>query len=224
MAVIIPEAIIANVIQSGINILVAELRDNSIQDQDTTLFKYFEGTSISSNQYVIFDQMKSLLLIDQSDTDKRLKVFQTYSPANTKVPSVYIHMAGESHDGAGNAIGDGAGGIEFGMGADQEFTNIFEKRYASRYLAIIISENSTEIIALYHLIRCILISSSTTTALSCLDNFKIKGSSVDLKQNIDFNLFYKTLELTFEYPIEVPDFTKNRYYLQCELEGTIING
>ena len=64
MAVILPEVIIANQIRSSLAILKRELNDPSMADADTTLFGYFGDTSISDGQYNLFDQMKSLLLLD----------------------------------------------------------------------------------------------------------------------------------------------------------------
>ena len=216
MAVIIPEAIIADEIQSSLDILRAELNNPDISDEDTTLYGYFGTTSLSKGQYVMFDQIKSLLLLDPSKVDKSLKVFQSMPPKDTKSPSIYIQMGEENHDGGGNAIGDGAGidNVEWSE-ADQEYKNRFLKKYMSRYIVVMISENCNEMTAIYHLVKCCLISSSASIALKGLENYKVRGTSIDLKGQIDFNLFYKTIEIKFSYGILVPNFTKNKYYLEC---------
>ena len=224
MAVILPEVIIADEIQASIDILTAELNDSSIADEDTVLYKYFGDTSISNGQYVMFDQMKDLLTTDSSKVDKALKVFQAMPPKDTKNPSVFVQMADESHEGGGNAIGDGVDiyNVEFDEDS-QEYQDFFAKKYMSRYLVVVICENGNDMIALFHLIRCCLISSSHSIALKGLENYKVRATSSNLKQQIDYNMFYKTLEVKFEYGIVVPNLEKNKYYLELNLNGTLVS-
>src|SRR5690606_20716173 len=92
-------------------------------------------------------------------------------------------------------------------------------RYRATYDIVILSDNSNEVVMLYHIIKSLLVALSASLTLEGLENMTFGGQ--DLQPYADLapkNLFMRAIRLTIEYNSSALGFDKHPLFQDIVLE------
>lgn len=213
--IVLPEVIIYNALESIVKYIRKDLSEAE-DDKDTMLYKLLgeniDGNPMKMNRWNFFVQAKKIF------TDKgNLMVSFGYNFEVAKIISLHIILPSE--EAAESAIGQDEGyGTEIDEeGAAQEF---FTQNFHSNYQVMITSNNSSEVLTVYHVLKCMLLAIIPHLEVMGLRLNKISGNDVMFRDEMMPNgIFHKVLNLNFNYELKVPQLT-----MKEAIKGIIIEG
>lgn len=205
----VPEYIILNHIEAALKIVRDDFV-NQVNEQDTILWKMFQGTIFQ--RYDFFEQAKQVICGDIDDP-RRVECNLIFNMKRGGAPTVHLNLPGEVTDND-NGIGidegyqtpiyvDGDPGSSTGT-----FTSVFTRSQSATYNIVITTDNSNEIVLLYHFIRALLISCYNSLSLHGLKNIKFGGQDIQPYSDlIPANLWLRGISMSFSYETSSFDFT-----------------
>jgi hypothetical protein len=125
-----------------------------------------------------------------------------------KVPSIYIALANEQN---------GQNGMGLDQGYQQDLENedgstlpVFTRRKNTSYNIMITSDNSNEVVMIYHFLYALLTSLTPHLNMKGLENISIGGQDLQLRGDlIPKNIFMRALAINLQYETSVPDLSRN---------------
>lgn len=222
---IVPEFIIHNTIEG----LIQFLRDNYDAATDkTTSYLYLLTTSTQFERYNFFDQAVTVLITNDMESTRYLQVDLGFNKVRDAAPSIYITMPSES------PFNSGIGGsqaeellTENIVDEDDVVTGVnqrsqFRHAYSATYDVVITSNNTNELLMLYHILKGLLKAAEGHLALSGLRNMKIAGQDLQpYMQEIPNSMYVRAIRLTFDYETETPDFYIHKYLTTMTFNSNI---
>ena len=192
--VIIPEIILLNTINNLLK-LISENYNNQVDE--TTSLLYFIFGDLSLQRYGMFTQAKSVF-ITTKDNPRNLEVNIFFNTNRAHIPTIHIVMNDESP-------GEDGLGIDEGYNSqvnidDEKYFRTYTRRFDTTYSLVITSDNSNEVLLIYHVLRNFLIQSIEHFSLSGLENPKISGSDIDINTElVPKNIFSRAMPISFSY-------------------------
>lgn len=218
-SIIMPEVIIYNALESIISCVRKDLIAKE-KDADTMLYKLLgeniDGKPMKMNRWNFFKQAKSIFKDEQN-----LSVNFGYNFEVAKIISLHIILPSE--EAAESAIGQDEG---YGDEIDDEgnLTRFFTQNFRSNYQIMITSNNSSEVLTVYHILKSILLMIFPHLELMGLRLNKISGNDVLFRDEMMPNgIFHKVLNLSFNYELKVPQSIKNEIIKNIVFEGRILD-
>jgi len=216
-AVLMPEVIIYKTLKAIFQIVRDDFANHPVQD--TILHQYFGidecDNPVEWEGFNYFEQAKELFI----DKPNRIQVNLGYNMEVSDVACIHIMLPNES-------------GRPFGIGADENYIGyaaqqtdgvsqaIFTKLFDATYNLIITSENTLEVLLIYHFLRGALISLYTHIELSGLRLPKLSGQDIQLQPDlVPPHIFHRALGLNFVYEIHVPDIMRKRLIKEFKVTG-----
>jgi hypothetical protein len=205
--VLIPEIVLLDTINRALKIIRKDYNDQTDKTK-TWLSIMFQGLTFDGYNY--YDQIVSILIT----TPKSPRHFQGDLMFNNKkesVPSFHIALASESPNGDGDSLGlseQSDQDIIYDGNIDEEdstqntptqIREVYKRRTQTNYNIVITSDNSQEVVVLYHVMKAIFIASVTHLSLKGIQNITFGGQDIQPYREVTPSLYMRSLNLGVQY-------------------------
>lgn len=216
--IIVPEFIL----QQGLVAVFNQIRTSTVPENTSYLYRLCNN--LVFQRYNVYKEMKSLLLKDKSDP-KYLDVDLMFNSSRSTPPSIHIVLAGDQN------------GMN-GLGLDQykepffednltediivssSYQNVFNRRYKGTYDVVITTDNSTEAVCLFHIVRAVLTSLIPSFHLQGLQNISFSGQDLNPYSDlVPKGLFVKAIRVSLEYEGSTLQLEKQIKFYDLEVES-----
>ena len=218
-SIIMPEVIIYNALESIISCVRKDLSEKE-KDADTMLYRLLgeniDGKPMKMNRWNFFKQAKSIFKDEQN-----LSVNFGYNFEVAKIISLHIILPSE--EAAESAIGQDEG---YGDEIDDNgnLNRFFTQNFRSNYQIMITSNNSSEVLTVYHILKSMLLMIFPHLELMGLRLNKISGNDVLFRDEMMPNgIFHKVLNLSFNYELKVPQSVTNEIIKNIVFSGHMLD-
>lgn len=200
MAVIVPELTLFKILRGMIAHVKSEYE--STPDKSKTLIYYiFNGLVDHKKDY--YEQAVDLFT-RKVDHPRNIEARLFFDAERSKIPTIHITMP--SDDSGENSIGVGESGMAECMYEDDTtLTPIYSRRFDTTYQIICTSDNHSEVLIMYHLVRAVLISIFDTVSLAGLENARLSGQELRIKSDlVPEHIFMRGIGISCSYDVNVP--------------------
>lgn len=215
--IVLPEVIIYNALESIIKFIRKDLTERE-NEHDTVLYRMLgenvDGKELKMNRWNFFRQAKKIF------SDKgNLSVNFGYNFEVAKIISLHIILPSE--EAAESAIGQDEGyGDEVVGGEVQQY---FTQNFHSNYQVMITSNNESEVLTVYHILKSMLIMIIPHLEVVGLRLNKISGNDVMFRDELMPNgTFHKVLNLNFNYELKVPQILRKDIIKGIVFDGHLL--
>jgi hypothetical protein len=202
----IPEIIIANLVETVLKVIETDFNDH-VEEKDTLLY-YILGDN-QYKKFYFFEQAKDIFLREYNHP-RKIEVRMLFDAQRASLPTIHITMPQENNDSDG--IGVDEGYEDNILNTDKTtFHKTYTRAFGVQYNIIITSDNSLEVLLIYHLLKAMLISIFDHMELSGIRNPKLSGQ--DLQMNSDIvpvNVFVRGVGINFMYEESIPAFQEEQ--------------
>ena len=211
--IVIPENVLYNALESVIKYIRKDLDDNKDNLSNTILYQLLgensDGKPMTMNRWNFFKQAKKIF------TDKNnLTVNFGYNFEVAKIISLHIILPSEQ--AAESALGQDEG---YGIEDDSE-TMYFTQNFNSNYQIMITSNNSSEVMTVYHILKSMLLMIVPHLEILGLRLNKFSGNDILFRDEMMPNgIFHKVLNISFNYELKVPQILKRNI-----VKGIVVDG
>lgn len=215
--IVLPEVIIYNALESIIKFIRKDLTEKE-DEKETILYRLLgeniDGQAQKMNRWNFFRQAVKIF------SDKgNLSVNFGYNFEVAKIISLHIILPSE--EAAESAIGqdEGYGNVTF----DEQVQEYFTQNFHSNYQIMITSNNESEVLTVYHILKSMLIMIIPHLEVMGLRLSKIGGNDVVFKDDFMPNgTFQKVLNLNFNYELKVPQILRKDIIKGIVFDGEFI--
>lgn len=200
MGIIIPEVQLCNVLVTVVSHVKADYEKNQTDStpEQSLLYRYFHGTVDHKKNY--YDEAVDLFTRGV-DHPRRIDVRMAFDAKRAPIPTVHITMP--SDQSGDNSLGVGETS-DTEIVEDQIVVN-YERRFNTEYQIVCTSDQHSETLLMYHLIRAALISTFDAFSMAGIENIRLSGQ--ELKINPDLapsHIFMRSIGVSFSYDVVVP--------------------
>lgn len=206
---IIPEFILLNAIEKGLAFVRSDFQTHfsNETEEESYLYELLGGANIQRYNY--FKQGKKVILAEEDDP-RKINIDLIYNMDVSKVPSVYVGLGSEQNSNGQNGIGLDQGYIEDVIYEDDTARSSFTRRKNSNYTIMITSDNSNEVVMLYHFLYALILSLTPHLNMVGLHNVAVGGQDLQLRADLlPKHLFTRALSIGFQYEVSTPDIHKH---------------
>lgn len=228
----IPEFVLFDIVTKALKFL---REDYALQTDKSTTFlsRVLAGNSIE--RYDLATQAKQVFIDNDIDNPRFLGVQLMFNMEREGLPTVHITLPSEQTQTGGNGIGSDEGYlediiIEEIVDSDDNVTtpyrrnSVYTRRFQSTYNIVITSDNSNEVILIYHTIRALLIALIPSISLSGLENVAFGGQDVQLYAGLaNKNMYVRAIAVTLQYETSAPSVFDNKAFKDIFATGTVIS-
>ena len=208
----IPEIILLNAFKKTLK-LIRDDYNSTLSFNDTTksiLYRLLNGNDVQ--RYKLFEQAVAVL-ITKEDSPRHLDINLFFNAKRATIPTLHITLPSESQKDNALGISEGFQEPVFDE-IEKTYITAFNRRFTARYNIIITTDNSNEIILLYHFFRSILISLIPHLNLSGLENIKQSGGDIQINSElVPINIFSRSLNIEFDYDVVAYDLFKHDMFI-----------
>lgn len=217
----IPEIIIYNTLKGLLNFLKLDYNNQSDVSY-SYLYKLLAGISIDKYDY--FAQAEAVF-ITAIDDPRDIQVNMMLNMQTSRFPSIHVTIPSESYNTGGN-----------GIGIDQNFETIiyndqtqsnsdtFTRNTLANYNLVITSNNSNEVVLIYHVLKHLLYAAQNHLEISGLQNFKVGGQDLQIMQDMDNkSVYFRALTLGFSYDSSTIALYANPYLNTVTFASHVVN-
>jgi len=208
----IPEFIIFDALQKAINFIRADYKQALANGNDKKSMLYKLVGSLGIEKYKYFEQAIAIFITADTENPRELQIHMMFNMQRAGMPT--IHITTPSETSGQNAIGVDEGEYQNWINLDEEepavaktTNSIFTRRYKATYDAVITSDNSNEIILIYHILKALLASLTLHLAGNGLENVALSGQ--DLTPFVDVvpkSCFVRAVRISLEYETSTTSF------------------
>lgn len=211
--IVIPENILYNALESVIKYIRKDLDDNKDNLSNTILYQLLgensNGKPMTMNRWNFFKQAKKIFT-----DENNLTVNFGYNFEVAKIISLHIILPSEQ--AAESALGQDEG---YGIEDDSE-TMYFTQNFNSNYQIMITSNNSSEVMTVYHILKSMLLMIVPHLEILGLRLNKFSGNDILFRDEMMPNgIFHKVLNISFNYELKVPQILKRNI-----VKGIVVDG
>jgi len=196
---IIPEVILRHIVEA----LLKHIKNDYISATDkskTLLHHYFDSVVDEKREYL--EQAIDLFTREQ-EHPRKIEVRTAFDAERARIPTVHITIPSENQTNGtlSNDESDSDTLFELMSGSSVAY----RKNFQSTFQLVITSDNSAEVLLMYHLIRAGLITVLETLSLSGLQNATLTGQELRINSDlVPENIFMRSIGISFFYEVEVP--------------------
>lgn len=200
----IPEIVLYNVVEAILEEISNDYK-RSVDPQTSLLYEMFYGLKEDKRDYYL---EAVDLFVRKKDHPRRIKLRQSFDSSVGGVPC--IHITTPSDDRGENSIGVGESGMEgFSREIKEEkrIRPFLEQRFDSRYAIMCTSENASEALMIYHVVRDFMIGIMDILEFAGFSNIKLSGREIRIvTENAPVHLFAREITFATSVDIRVPKF------------------
>lgn len=217
----VPEFILHTHVENLINFVRLDYADNIADLTQSFLYKLCHNQVFQRYNY--FEQAKDIFVNRTIGDPKYLEVDLMFNTSRDTPPM--IHVTCPSETPGQNGLGNDAGylGNESYIGADTYTysSEIYTRRYKGTYDLVIVSDNSNECVAIYHILKALLVSTLTQLSILGLENVQINGNDLTpYAELMPKTMYMRTLRLNLEYESSTLSILKDLYPQDISFSGT----
>lgn len=224
MAIFIPEIELHNTLKAILTVVREDYESRS-NKEDTLLYKILGSNRLQ--RYNLYEQGKKVFLAKEDDP-RFLDVQMFFNMKRASIPTIHITLPSEQAGQDGLGIDEGY--------ADPAYDEIpslgdpdvlqtspnYTRRFDTTYNIIITSDNTNEVILIYHLLRAILIPVFDHLNQVGIENCKIGGRDIQAYPSlVPDSIFMRGLSLSFSYQITSPGIFKQDIIQKIILDYSI---
>lgn len=211
---IIPENIIYHNIRSILAYVKKDYEEHT-DETKTILYSLFKeddnGMEMQFNRFNYLEQAKSLFVSSPQATKSRnFLVTMGYNTQRNGLPTIHILLPNESKFEVG--IGMGAGYMDDEV-CEEENTvkEVFTNVQKATYSLMITSDNSSEVVLMYHALKSMMFATFTAFAHRGLRDLEFGGQDIQFNNElVPPEVFHRNLTLTFFYESSVASFVAEK--------------
>jgi hypothetical protein len=231
--VVIPEFILFNIINRCLNYLRTDYA-NQTDKNLSFLNMVLNGNSIE--RYDLATQAKKVFIDNDETNDRFLEVHMMFNMQREGLPTIHLTLPSEQTQTGGNGIGSDEGYkdpvcIDTTYNDDETIKEngwaapVYTRRFQSTYNIVITSDNSNEVILIYHTLRALLISLIPSISLEGLENVAFGGQDVQLYQGMaNKNMYIRAISVTLQYDTSAPNIFHKNFVNDMTAKGKLIEG
>jgi hypothetical protein len=213
----LPEITLYKVISN----LVETLRDDIKANPNTSFIERFYGSE-AVGEYAFAKQTKQILSVNKEHQNE-LKVNLFFNAQRAAIPTIHITLPFEKVSGD-NGLGTDEGYVESRETLEGTFTN-YTRNFNTSYSIVVTSSNSLEVLAIYHMLKAILIASTPAMEAIGFKNLKLSGGDLHLNADIiPKGVFVRALSLDFSYDLTVETVNLQQFVKEFIIKGTAVVG
>lgn len=203
--ILIPEILIHTSLKNLIKFIRDDYNTNIADVQKSLLYRLLETNKIQ--RYDLAEQAAAIL-INNTDNPRHLDINMFFNAKRASIPTIHITLPSESEKN--NTINVSEGFREPIYNDDNTYTTTFNRRFTAKTNIIITSDNSNEVVVLFHLIKSLLISLNAHFNASGLELPKLSGGDIQISQElVPSNIFIRAIGLEYEYDVEAQNLFKS---------------
>lgn len=204
--IFIPEILIHTSLKNLIKFIRDDYNANIADVQKSLLYRLLGTNKIQ--RYDLAEQAAAIL-ITNTDNPRHLDVNMFFNAKRASIPTIHITLPSESEKN--NTINVSEGFREPIYNDDDTYTTTFNRRFAAKTNIIITSDNSNEVVVLFHLVKNLLISLNAHFNASGLELPKLSGGDIQINQDlVPINFFTRAIGLEYEYDVEAQNLFKSQ--------------
>jgi len=203
----IPLILLKKLYDEALNKIRADLTYYVTNDdeENSWLYRVFGDNEIDG--YNFYVQAKSILLRGDKDP-KKIQTRLLFNPAKSNSPVIYFNEPSED-SGAQDWIGVNRDDSFFH--SDTQFSDKLGRSYKSVYEIVVMSNNNTETIMIYNLLKALTISLKSSLS-HYFNTYSVGGRQLMDMSTLMPEYFYKSIVLMIDYSISVPDINSTQNY------------
>jgi hypothetical protein len=219
----IPEAVLLKTIEDSLNYIRADYKSQSDKSK-SWLAQAFQDTSLQVDKYNFYNELVVILIVRDEADPKFFEGDLMFDRRRERVPSYHITLPSESLSD-GNTLGVGESDFSLfipettELNSDIDIKEVFTRRIQTNYNIVIMSDNSNEVVAIYHLMRAILIASTFAFNTLGLENLTHAGQDVQPYRELATQLYMRAISIGFQYQTSVPSLTFNKMVTEIQNQG-----
>lgn len=222
--IIIPEYFLHETLELALKFLRDDWAAQSDKDK-SYLRRILYG--VSFQRYGGITQAEAVFVGDNLDNPRFLEVDLMWNMDRNKVPAIHVTMPAEQAQVNGNGIGLDQGYIDSLVDDEVNPTTntvVFTRRIQASYNIVITSDNSNEVVLIYHVMRALLISMSTHLAEKGIQNLSLGGGDLQIyPDNVPKNLYMRTITVGLQYETSAPNIFTDHIFKTLTAIGTPVN-
>lgn len=205
---IVPDIILLDSYQNLLKLVRDDLSTKT--DETKTLLYQILGTN-SLQRYNMFDQSKKIFN-DDVDNPRKLEINMFFNMARQGLPTIHIMMHAENSNANGIGLDEGFQEPTYTPVNDEsdstsissyDVQKVYNRRFSSSYNVVFTSDNTNEILVMYHVFRALTIPLLDHLMMSGLENPKIKVEELmPISDMVPSNIFMRSINIEFEYEVK----------------------
>lgn len=169
------------------------------------------------------------VFLSTNEDPRHLSIDLAFNMQKENPPSIHIVMPSETP--GQNSLSSGEGGQDNHVNySDTEvpvaetYQSVFSRRYNTTYDIVILSDNSNEIVMIYHILKSLLVALSAHLTLSGLENLTFAGQDLQpYAELMPKNLFMRAIRLGLQYESSALDFSSHPVIQSIVFDGTAVD-
>lgn len=217
--IIMPEVIIYNALESIVKYVRKDLTENKDNEKASILYRLLgeniDRKPIMMNRWDFFKQAKKIFT---NKNNLSVNFGYNFDVANI----IALHIVLPSEQAAESAIGQDEG---YNTIVDDEemITEFFSQNFQSNYQVMITSNNSSEILTVYHVLKSMLLMIIPHFEIMGLRLCKLSGNDIMFKDDLMPNgMFHKVLNISFNYELKVPQMLRKDIIKGLAFDGHLL--
>lgn len=217
--IIMPEVIIYNALESIVKYVRKDLTENKDNEKASILYRLLgeniDRKPIMMNRWDFFKQAKKIFT---NKNNLSVNFGYNFDVANI----IALHIVLPSEQAAESAIGQDEG---YNTIVDDEemITEFFSQNFQSNYQVMITSNNSSEILTVYHVLKSMLLMIIPHFEIMGLRLCKLSGNDIMFKDDLMPNgMFHKVLNISFNYELKVPQMLRKDIIKGLVFDGHLL--
>lgn len=217
--IIVPEVIIKTILDNGLAFFKKDWED---QTDKTKSYLYMLLGTLSLGTFNFYDQLVEILTRDVTDV-RHLEVNYFFNTERANHPTIHITLPNENPGSDGLGIDEG---YRDAIPANLDFDEIpvYNRNFVCTYNIVITSENSLEVVALYHFLRSMMISLFIDLENAYISNPKLSGGDITALDNlVPANVFMRNISLNFNYNVPALKLSTIPSFGELIFQGTMLD-
>ena len=220
--IIVPEIIFFNTLKN----ILKYIRDdyNNASDKlNTILYRSF-GDVGGLERYNFFQQLVKIL-ITKEDDPRRFDFALGFNAQKCATPHCHITLPNENSGQNGLGLDQDDDDNIFDESID-EYKKVLVRRFDSAYNFTLTSDNSNEVVVLYHWLRSIMIQLINHLELSRLEHIVISGGDIQLNSSlVPPTIFIRNISLKFSYDLKIQELFSTEFLTKLifEMDPAVIS-
>lgn len=213
---IVPELILKAHLDAVLELLKSDY--NTLTDKSKSFLYYmFYGKTLDKFNW--YTEAITLFLRTGKD-HRKIETRFMYDSERAHLPTIHITLPGETKGSDGIGLDENE--------TDYDDTNfkyrpIIQRRYDANFNLIITSDNTLEVLLIYHAIRAMLNSIITSLDAFGLENIKVSGQDLNIVPGIiPEGIFARSIGVSLEYPVLIPRFFTDDMVQRLIITGKMI--
>jgi hypothetical protein len=216
--VVLPEIVLLETMRSALEFVRTDY-ENAIDKTKSYLYLLLNGSAL--DKYDLFEQAREVIC-GSEDSPRLLEIDLMLNMTRNHFPSVHITLPSEI-TGQGNGMGTDENYAEDFKRVGEDFSRaVFSRRLSATYNIVITSDNSNEVVLLYHFFRAMLIALIPHLHLKHLSNISFGGQDLQPYEGLGTNVYMRAITLSLQYDTFVPSIFPKELISDADAVGVPI--